>query len=114
MYNRIIKNDILGGHLNQKVLVIAEVDTATIYRMLGCEVIEVDDPEKLVRELKANEKREDIGIILLSNELSKPVKQEINGIIAKSDKLISFIPTQRSKGEPVDMRKLLLKALGFG
>lgn len=100
--------------MSGKVLVIGEPELVTAYRMLGCETLEATDPETLVREVEKNAARDDISIILLSQEVSEPVREDIDKIIEKTGKIISYVPTLRKPGEPVDLRKMMLKALGFG
>lgn len=97
-----------------KVLVVGEPELVTAYRMLGCETIEASGPEDVLKVLENNVARDDIGAILVSQEAAEPVRDEIDKIIEKSGKIISFIPTLRKPGEPVDFRKMMLKALGFG
>ena len=100
--------------MSGKVLVIGEPELVTAYRMLGCETLEASTPAQLLEELEKNSARGDVSIILLSQELSEPVRDEVDRIIEKSGKIISYLPTLRKRGEPVDLRKMMLRALGFG
>ena len=98
----------------RKVLVIADEETCMMYRMVGCETISVSDPDELISALKASLTRDDLAVILVSQELGEPVREEIEKAIATSKSIISYLPTPRSEGKPVDMRRLLLRALGVG
>ncbi len=97
-----------------KVLVIADEETCMIYRIVGCDYIAVRNPDELLNALKASLSREDVEVILLSQELGEPVREDVEKIISETGKVISYVPSPRSPGAPVDMRGLLLRALGMG
>uniref|UniRef100_A0A7J3ZIY0 V-type ATP synthase subunit F n=1 Tax=Fervidicoccus fontis TaxID=683846 RepID=A0A7J3ZIY0_9CREN len=96
-----------------KVLVIGDEETVTACRLIGCEGIVASDPDDLLLKLESNAVREDVAVILVARDLAEPVSDEINRVISRSKKIISFLPTSKSKGKPLNMRELMLRALGF-
>ena len=96
-----------------KVLVIGDEETVTACRLIGCEGIVAMDPDDLLLKLESNVARDDVSVILVAQDLAEPVSDEIDRIISRTKKIISFLPTSRSRGKPVNMRELLLRALGF-
>ncbi|MEM1605554.1 MAG: V-type ATP synthase subunit F [Desulfurococcaceae archaeon] len=95
------------------VLVISDELTASMYRTLGCEVIEVSNPDELVKSLEANIMRDDLSLILISKELAEPVIDQVDKIISRSKPYVSFIPSYGKIEKPLDLRKMLLQALGM-
>ncbi|MEM1620045.1 MAG: V-type ATP synthase subunit F [Fervidicoccaceae archaeon] len=100
--------------LQGKIVVIGGEDLATAYGLLGCETRIASSPDELLSVLEEVVAADDVALILISQELSEPVRGEVDALIARTKKIISYIPTPTSEGRPIDMRKLLLKALGFG
>lgn len=95
------------------VLVISDELTASMYRTIGCEVIEVSNPSELVKSLESNIMRDDLSLILISKELAEPVMDQVDRIIPRSKPYISFIPPFGRMEKPIDLRKMLLQALGM-
>ena len=98
-----------------KILVIGDKYTVNLFRLIGTESIILDDPLKLEETLVKLRKREDLDLILISNDLYTPVKEKIDSILLEQKKpLITVIPSPFSESKPVDVKGLILKALGFG
>jgi len=98
-----------------KILVIGDKYTVNLFRLIGTEGIILDDPLKLEETLIKLRKREDLDLIFISNDLYTPVKEKIDSILLEQKKpLITIIPSPFSESKPVDVKGLILKALGFG
>lgn len=98
-----------------KVLVVGDKYTVNLFRLIGAESIILDDPLKLEETLQKLKKREDVDLILVSNDLYAPVKEKIDSLLLEQKKpLITIIPSPFSESKPVDVKGLILKALGFG
>ena len=88
---------------------------ATSFKLLGAEAVELQDAARLPEELKSLVDREDIGLILVARDLAEPVMDRITPFLSRTrPPLVSLIPTPASPGKPVDMRALLMRALGMG
>lgn len=96
-----------------KVLVITDSVTANMYKTVGCEVIEVSNPDDLLKNLESNIMREDLSLILISKELAEPRIDLVENIISRATVYVSFIPSYGKLEKPLDLRKTLLQALGM-
>ncbi len=99
---------------NKNIVVIGDKETVLIYRNIGCIGIEVSNPPELLNAVDIYSRKDDVGVILVVQDIAEPVKPEIEKIMDKTGKSISYIPSPHIRGEPIDMQKLLMKALGFG
>ncbi|MEJ2771089.1 MAG: V-type ATP synthase subunit F [Sulfolobaceae archaeon] len=98
-----------------KVVVVGDRYTVNLFRMIGTEGLVLDDPLNLEDTLVKLKKREDIDLILVANDLYNPVKEKIESLVIDQKKpLITVIPTPFSQGQPLDVKGLILRALGFG
>ena len=98
-----------------KVVVLGDRYTVNLFRMIGTEGLVLDDPLNLEGTLVKLKKREDIDLILVANDLYNPVKEKIESLVIDQKKpLITVIPTPFSQGQPLDVKGLILRALGFG
>ncbi|NPA04915.1 MAG: V-type ATP synthase subunit F [Crenarchaeota archaeon] len=99
------------------VAVISDKYIATAFRLIGVESYPVKTPREAAEALEKIARREDIGIVLVASEFygDKAVQERIKLVLReRPEMLISKLPTPRSPGKPVDMRKKLLQALGIG
>jgi len=96
-----------------RVLVVADEETALACRLAGFEAEVARDPDELLAKLEAGLARDDVSVILLAKELAEPVEAEVESIVRRARKIISYLPTPKSERKPVDMRRLLMKALGL-
>ena len=99
----------------KRIVVMADEVTCTAFRLLGAETIAVNDHEEAIKVLNEIRMRDDVGVVLVAQHIIAPIKEEIENMASKiRTPIISFLPTKQMPGEPIDMRKLLMKALGFG
>ncbi|WP_016731777.1 V-type ATP synthase subunit F [Saccharolobus islandicus] len=98
-----------------KVFVVGDKYTVSLFRMVGTEGDFIDDPYNLPDLISKLKKREDIDLILITKDIYEPIKEKIDPIIADQRKpLITIIPSPFSESKPLDVRKMIMKALGFG
>ncbi|MFP3259335.1 MAG: V-type ATP synthase subunit F [Sulfolobus sp.] len=98
-----------------KVIVVGDRYTVNLFRLIGTEGYILDDPLKLEDTLVKLKKREDIDLILVSNDLYSPVREKVENLVIEQKKpLVTIIPTPFSESKPLDVKSLILKALGFG
>jgi V/A-type H+-transporting ATPase subunit F len=98
-----------------KVIVVGDRYTVNLFRLIGSEGYILDDPLKLEDTLIKLKKREDIDLILVSNDLYSPVREKVENLVIEQKKpLVTIIPTPFSESKPLDVKSLILKALGFG
>ena len=99
----------------KRLVVVADPYTVYAFRLLGAEGRPVRDPREAEEALRELEAREDVGLILLSAELFDDVEEAVRGLEARRpDLVVARLPTVREPGEPMNVQKELLKALGMG
>ncbi|BCU71330.1 V-type ATP synthase subunit F [Stygiolobus caldivivus] len=98
-----------------KVVVVGDRYTVSLFKLIGTEGLVLDDPLNLETTLIKLKKREDIDLILVANDLYNPVKEKVESLVIEQKKpLVTVIPTPFSQGQPLDVKGLILRALGFG
>jgi V/A-type H+-transporting ATPase subunit F len=98
-----------------KILLLGDRYTVSLFRMMGAEGKVVEDPYSLEDEIKNVRKMEDVDLVLITKDLYDPVRERLESVISSQTKpLITVIPSPYSEAEPMDVRKLILRALGFG
>ena len=101
----------------KRVAIIADEYIATAFKIIGVESYAVKNTEEAASKLRELLQREDIGIIFVASEFFGSREVEAAVKLARRERpeiLVSKLPTPRSPGKPVDMRKKLLQALGMG
>ncbi|AAY80859.1 V-type ATP synthase subunit F [Sulfolobus acidocaldarius] len=98
-----------------KVIVIGDKYTVNLFKLIGTEGIILEDPLELENTLLKIRKREDVDLVLVTNDTYTPVKEKVDNLILEQKKpLITVIPSPFSEAKPVDVKGLILKSLGFG
>ncbi|AWR97612.1 V-type ATP synthase subunit F [Acidianus sulfidivorans JP7] len=98
-----------------KILLLGDKYTVSLFKLIGTEGEVVEDPYSLEDKIKAINKRQDVDLILITKDLYDPVREKLESIITNQTKpLITVIPSPYSEAEPMDVRKMILRALGFG
>jgi len=89
--------------------------TVSLFKLMGTEGKSLEDPYQLEKELEAVRRREDIDLVLITRDLYEPVREKVDVLMANQGKpLITVIPSPFSESKPIDVKKMVLKALGFG
>ncbi|MEM4080012.1 MAG: V-type ATP synthase subunit F [Metallosphaera sp.] len=69
----------------------------------------------LEKEIDSIKKRDDVDLVLITRDIYEPVREKIDSIVSTLTKpLITVIPSPFSESKPIDVKKMVLKALGFG
>ncbi|MEE8132586.1 MAG: V-type ATP synthase subunit F [Nitrososphaerales archaeon] len=85
----------------------------TSFQLAGVQGLTVDSPSKALTEIKKLSRSEDIGLVLLSDDISKDIHRELTDLRAKTAvPLIFELPAPGSKKEEVNYRALLKQILG--
>ena len=99
----------------KKVAVVADPYTVYALRLLGVVGLPASDPREAAQRLRDAAVREDIGLVLLSSEYYDDVEEEVRRVIQeRPDLIVARLPTVREPGQPMNVQKELLKALGMG
>ncbi|MGH9980447.1 MAG: V-type ATP synthase subunit F [Nitrososphaeraceae archaeon] len=96
-----------------KVLAIGNRIFITSFQMAGIEGIDVQTPKEALSRINQTHSRNEVGLILLSDDIGKEIRLDIAKIRSvKPIPLIFELPSPGSKKEKVDYRALLKQILG--
>ena len=85
------------------------------FMLAGIGGVEVSNSKQVLQEVRRLMAQKDVGLILVSNELSKSVSNELTDMRAKQlVPLVYEIPAPGSKQEKVEYRELIKKVLKVG
>jgi V/A-type H+-transporting ATPase subunit F len=98
-----------------KVIVIGDRYSVALFKMLGTEGLIIEDPLNIENYLKEIKRREDVDLVLITKDIYDPVREKVdNFILSQKRPLVGIIPSPFSEATPIDTRKLIMRALGFG
>ena len=96
-----------------KVITVGSRVFVTSFQLAGVQGKVVDTPENALKEIKEIYKDPEAGLILLSDDLSKSIDDQLTSLRAqKSTPLIFALPASGSEKSEVDYRVMLKKILG--
>lgn len=84
----------------------------TSSQLAGIQGIIVEGPDKALDEIKKLTDDSDVGLVLVSDDISDPINDELTELRAKKDTLVFSLPAPGSKKSEVDYRAMLKKILG--
>ena len=97
-----------------RILVVADKYNSTLFRSAGLTVVEADSQEKVVEEVRfAFQRRRDIALIIVLKHLVED-EDSLRKALESLGVPLLVLPTRWAKAEPINVEKLLAKALGFG
>lgn len=80
----------------------------TGFRLAGIQGVEVNVPQEALRKITEMMGDRSLGLIIISEEVAKPIREKLNEIRAKqSVPLIYEIPAPGSSNEKVEYRTLI-------
>ncbi|BCS91606.1 V-type ATP synthase subunit F [Metallosphaera sp. J1] len=98
-----------------KILLLGDRYTVSLFKMMGTEGEVIEDPLNLEKEIDSVKKRDDVDLVLITRDVYEPVKEKVDSMISNLTKpLVTIIPSPFSESKPIDVKKMVLKALGFG
>jgi V/A-type H+-transporting ATPase subunit F len=85
----------------------------TSFQLAGVKGLKVESPTEALGEISKLAGKNDVGLVLLSDDIAKDIRKELTNIRAKTPiPLIFELPAPGSKKEKVDYRALLKQILG--
>jgi V/A-type H+/Na+-transporting ATPase subunit F len=86
----------------------------TSLRLAGVQGIIADSPEQALSQINSIGTSDDVGLLLLSDDIGKEIRYQLTEIRAKRPiPLIFELPSPGSKKEDIDYRSLLKQILGM-
>jgi V/A-type H+-transporting ATPase subunit F len=97
-----------------QVVVIGSRVFVTSFQLAGMRGIIIDSPMDAITHIKRLVNENDVGLILVSDDISKSMRKELAELRTKKPiPLIFELPSVGSKKERVDYRALLKQILGI-
>ena len=84
----------------------------TSFQLAGIPGVISQTPETALDEIKKLTDDSDVGLILVSDDISEPINDELTDLRAKKSTLVFALPATGSKKTEIDYRKMLKKILG--
>ena len=95
-----------------KVFTVGSKSFVTSFQLAGVPGIISESPEKAFDEIKKLTDDSDVGLILVSDDISESIDDELTALRAKKSTLVFSLPAIGSEKTQVDYRDMLKKILG--
>ncbi len=95
-----------------KVFTVGSKSFVTSFQLAGVPGIISESPEKAFDEIKKLTDDSDVGLILVSDDISESIDDELTALRAKKSTLVFSLPAIGSEKTQVDYRVMLKKILG--
>ena len=97
-----------------RILVIADKYNSTLFRSVGLTVVEANNEADAVREARYSvRKLGDVALLIVLKHLVED-EDRFRKELEDLEVPLLILPTRWAKAEPINVEKLLAKALGFG
>ncbi len=95
-----------------KVFTVGSKSFVTSFQLAGVPGIISESPQKAFDEIKELTDDSDVGLILVSDDISESIDDELTALRAKKSTLVFSLPAIGSEKTQVDYRVMLKKILG--
>ena len=98
--------------LTMKVFTVGSKSFVTSFQLAGVPGIISKSPQNALDEIKRLTDDSDVGLVLVSDDISESINDELTALRAKKDTLVFSLPSIGSEKTVVDYRLMLKKILG--
>ncbi|RDJ32662.1 MAG: ATPase [Crenarchaeota archaeon] len=95
-----------------KIVTVGSRSFVTSFQLAGVPGVISETPEGALDEIKKLSGDSDVGLILVSDDISEPINDQLTALRAESSTLVFALPSVGSKKTEVDYRVMLKKILG--
>ncbi|MEE9563966.1 MAG: V-type ATP synthase subunit F [Nitrosopumilaceae archaeon] len=95
-----------------KIVTVGSKAFVTSFQLAGVPGVVSDSPEKALEEITKLTDDKDIGLVLVSDDISEPINDQLTSLRTEKSTLVFALPSVGSKKVDVDYRKMLKKILG--
>lgn len=96
-----------------KIVTVGSKSFVTSFQLAGVQGVVVDSPHTAFSEIKKLADDQEVGLVLVSDDISAPINTDLTKLRAtKSKPLIFSLPSVGSEKKEVDYRKMLKTILG--
>ncbi len=98
--------------LTVKIFTVGSKSFVTSFQLAGVPGIISETPQKALNEIKRLTDDSDVGLVLVSDDISEPINDELTALRAEKSTLVFALPAAGSEKTEVDYRVMLKKILG--
>ena len=95
-----------------KIVTVGSKSFVTSFQLAGIPGVISQTSETALDEIKKLTDDSDVGLILVSDDISEPINDELTDLRAKKSTLVFALPATGSKKTDIDYRVMLKKILG--
>ena len=95
-----------------KVFTVGNKSFVTSFQLAGVPGIISESPQKALDEIKKLTDDSDVGLVLVSDDISKAIDDDLTALRTKKSTLVFSLPSIGSEKTVVDYRVMLRKILG--
>ncbi len=95
-----------------KVFTVGSKSFVTSFQLAGVPGIISESPQKALDEIKKLTDDSDVGLVLVSDDISKAIDDDLTALRTKKSTLVFSLPSIGSEKTVVDYRVMLRKILG--
>jgi len=95
-----------------KVFTVGSKSFVTSFQLAGVPGIISETPQKALDEIKRLTDDADVGLVLISDDITKPINDELTALRTEKSTLVFALPATGSEKTEVDYRVMLKKILG--
>ena len=95
-----------------KVFTVGSKSFVTSFQLAGVPGIISESPQKALDEIKKLTDDSDVGLVLVSDDITKSIDDELTALRAKKSTLVFALPSTGSEKTEVNYRVMLKKILG--
>ena len=95
-----------------KIVTVGSRSFVTSFQLAGVPGIITETPEQALDEIKKLSDDEDVGLVLVSDDVTEPINDQLTALRAEKSTLVFALPSVGSQKTEVDYRVMLKKILG--
>ena len=95
-----------------KIVTVGSRVFVTSSQLAGIQGIIAETPQKALEEITKLTDDSDVGLVLISDDISNPINDELTALRAEKSTLVFSLPAPGSDKAEVDYRAMLKKILG--
>ena len=98
--------------LTVKIFTVGSKSFVTSFQLAGVPGVISDTPQDALNEIKRLTDDSDVGLVLVSDDITEPINDELTSLRASKSTLVFALPATGSEKSEVDYRVMLKKILG--
>lgn len=95
-----------------KIFTVGSKSFVTSFQLAGVPGIISESPQKALDDIKKLTDDSDVGLVLVSDDITESINDELTALRAEKDTLVFALPAAGSEKSEVDYRVMLKKILG--